>query len=653
VSERYKVGTNPFPTGPGGAEAEAGGEVDPLIGQLLGGRYRVIERLAAGGMGTVYRAEQLALRKEVAIKLVQDGANSEHAMRFLREAMLTSRIDHPNVISAIDYGTFEDGTAYLVMSLVEGPTLARVMEIERPMSWVRAAEIAAQIADAVAAAQAEGIVHRDLKPENVLLQPMPDGSDVVKVLDFGIAKYARDSMAPPSFRGHQHVTRMGVVVGTPGYMAPEQAVGMRADHRADLYAIGVMLWECVVGCRLWNTEDIQQLLTAQLGTRPPLVREQTGDTTIPEAFEALVAQLLATRPEKRPQSAVETRDRLRALIDVDRHEWQPPEGAANAPAPEAGQPRLIVVTPPPPTSTVFIDAALARWQAAAGQAMRDKRAQSGVPQSTTNVFVPIEVSAGPQPATQIGFRGSRPASDEAPESPAPAPQPAAAPEHTPAEEVAFPPAPWQLRFALPLAMALSTLILWVALASGSHETPKVARGSLNAAAAKPASAKPVSATPPPAAPIPSVLPSAPALQPAPAQPTASAAATKPAKPESARAARARANALRAKARAHFRHAEFEFAAQTYRLAIKAAPGYAGAYAGLGASQLALGDARGAISSYSQAIRRSPSSSGFHAALGRAYLMAGERERAIAEYRKAVALDPSNEIAAVALARLSS
>jgi tetratricopeptide (TPR) repeat protein len=608
----------------------------------------VIECLAAGGMGTVYRAEHLALQKEVAIKLVLDGANSEHAMRFLREAMLTSRIDHPNVISAIDYGTFEDGTAYLVMSLVEGPTLARVMEIERPMSWVRAAEIAAQIADAVAAAQAEGIVHRDLKPENVVLQPMPDGSDVVKVLDFGIAKYARDSMAPPSFLGAQQVTRLGVVVGTPGYMAPEQAVGMRADYRADLYAIGVMLWECVVGCRLWNTEDIQQLLTTQLGTRPPLVREQTGDTTIPEAFEALVAELLATRPERRPQSAVEARDRLRALIEADRHEWQPPVTAPSA----TRQPRLIVVTPPPPTSTVFIDAALARWEAAAKQAVSagEAPADASAPQPTTNVYVPIEVTGHmPQPTTQIGFRASRVGVDEA--TVAAAIEEAARPpaERAGADDAVVLPRPaLQRRIALPIAVLVSACMLWIALASGSHETPKAARGYLNAASAAKASAP----VPAPAQLLSAVAPRAPSVvsEPAPAQPAAT---TAPSKIESARATRERANTLRAKARAHFRKAEFGFAAQTYRLAIKAAPGYAGAYAGLGASQLALGDARSAISSYNQAIRRSPSSSGFHAALGRAYAMSGERGRAVAEYRKAVALDPSNEIAAVALARLTS
>src|SRR5262249_4498320 len=164
-------------------------------------------------MGTVYRAEHVALHKEVAIKLVQDSGNADHAMRFLREAVLTSRIDHPNVISAIDYGTFEQGSAYLVMSLVDGPTLATVMRADAPMSWLRAADIGAQIADAVGAAQAQGIVHRDLKPENVVLQPAPHGGVIVKVLDFGIAKYARDSLAPPQVLGAQRVTRLGVVVG--------------------------------------------------------------------------------------------------------------------------------------------------------------------------------------------------------------------------------------------------------------------------------------------------------------------------------------------------------------------------------------------------------------------------------------------------------
>jgi serine/threonine-protein kinase len=601
----------------------------------------VLERLAEGGMGSVYRAEHIALHKEVAIKLVQDGANSDHALRFLREAMLTSRIDHKNVISTIDYGTLEGGMAYLVMSLVEGPTLGRVMWTERPMWWVRAAEIAAQIVDAVAAAHAQGIVHRDLKPENVVLQPMPDGTDVVKVLDFGLAKYIRDSLAPPPVRGVQHVTRMGVVLGTPGYMAPEQAVGMRADHRADLYAIGVMLWECVAGRRLWDRDDLQQILTTQLGNRPPLLREETGDPTIPEAFEALVAELLATRPEKRPQSAVEARDRLRALVDAGRSASRP-----GVELPPHAEPRPIAVTPPAPTSTIFIADALARWRAAAGQ-------------------------TDPQPTTQVGFRAAAPvaqddlASDAGPCSLPPeravageANAPALPPPGEVAQRVASSSrTSLRLYVAVPVALALLASVLWAMPAPASpralapaparaHGAPKAERNVTGAAGPAPAAAAPPLAS--------DVAMSAPigARAASPVQPLAAGTTSQTARAGTS-SGRERASVLRAQARAHWRRAEFALAAQRYRLAIQAAPGYAGAHAGLGACQLALGDARGAIASYTRAIRRSPATSGFHAALGRAYVMAGDRARAVAEYRKAVALDPANATASSALARLMS
>jgi serine/threonine protein kinase/Flp pilus assembly protein TadD len=652
---------------PGPFSIDAG----PLAGQLLGGRYRVIERLAEGGMGTVYRAEHVALHKEVAIKLVQDGANSDHAMRFLREAMLTSRIDHPNVVSALDYGTFDDGTAYLVMGLCEGPTLAHVMYLERPMSWVRAAEIGAQIADAVAAAQAQGIVHRDLKPENVVLQPMPDGTDVVKVLDFGIAKYARDSLVPPDVVGSQFVTRMGVVVGTPGYMAPEQAVGIRADHRADLYAIGILLWECVVGRRLWDFDDIQALLTAQLGHRPPLLREETGDPTIPEAFEALVAALLAPRPEMRPQSAVETRDRLLAIVEAELRESQP-----RLQRTAAAQPSPIAMMPPPPTSTVFIGDALARWRAAAGASQRHvDAAGEPVREPTTQIGFRSQPQPEPQPPTSAATREER-----VPQT-ASEPVQAAHDDEAPADVVAAIPRVSSRWFvAVPLALAIVIAAFWAALApdpstarsaaaslqapharakrdtaSAPRATPTTRVQSASAAAAADTvpSAGPANATPPPslqpANPAGAAL-SATALGPRPATKRArSSAAT--AAPRTSRP-RGHADALRAEARAHFARAEFALAAQAYRAAIKAAPGYAGAYAGLGASLFALGDTHGAIAAYAQATRRSPSSSGFHAALGRVWLVVGDRARALAEYRIAVALDPSNEVASNALARLA-
>ena len=653
---------------------------DPLVGELIDGRYRLLERLAEGGMGTVYRAEHIALGKEVAIKLVQDAENADHARRFLREAMLISRIDHPNVVSAIDYGAFEQGAAYLVMSLVDGPTLANVMKVDCPMSWVRAAKIGAQIADAVAAAQAQGIVHRDLKPENIVLQPMADGTEVVKVLDFGLAKYARDSMAPPQVRGAQHVTQLGVVVGTPGYMAPEQAVGMRADHRVDLYAIGVMLWECVAGRRLWNSADVQRLLTTQLSSRPPLLRAESGDPTLPEAFEVLVAELLATRPENRPQSAAETRERLRALVEAERR-----ESHARVELTRSQQP--AIAPPPPDTDTVFIDAAVMGWRAGAVPRVAAPSAGANELQPKTDVFVPgaVDEAVG-QPATQVGFRIVRMPQNEATaeareslrsrEEPTTdvASVPALQSASEPADAVALEPrAPWRLYAAVALALAVLSVMLWAALAADSspgvssasgraHGKPSAERGvasSLDAARAAPAQSPAVSD---PAVDAPQAL-----FAPSSSTPAATPASSKTAPASRLPASTKRdgagvvarasaelelANALRARARGQFRNAQFELAAETYRLAIKTAPGYSGAYAGLGASQLALGDARGAISSYEQAISRSPGSSGFHAALGRAYLMLPDRASAVAEYRKAVALDPANELASKALARLT-
>ena len=501
--------------------------------------------------------------------------------------------------------------------------------------------------DAVAAAHAQGIVHRDLKPENIVLQPMADGTDVVKVLDFGIAKYARDSLVPPPVRGAQHVTRLGVVVGTPGYMAPEQAVGMRADHRADLYAIGVLLWECVVGQRLWDYDDIQQMLTAQLGSRPPLVRAASGDPSMPEAFEALVAALLATRPEHRPQTAVETRDQLRALVDAERRGSQP---RLDLPWPPIEQPRLIVVTPPPDTSTVFIEAALARWRANAASAQQATEYSFDDEPPTTRLFVPAE--AVQQPATQVGFRGAARVEPSAESSNAVASdeRPLAAERETADDVAVVPRTSLRLYIALPLALAGLSLMLWAALAPNSS----TARFSTNAvldavstsraAMVAPALHSSASNT----ANTPVAAPEASSLQPASTTPTSGTRTPlqprRAGVPAPASSGHEHADALRAKARTYFRHADFELAAQTYRLAIKAAPGYSGAYAGLGASQLALGDAHGAVASYKQAIRRSPASSGFHAALGRAWLMAGNRSSALAEYRKAVALDPANEVA---------
>ncbi len=293
-----------------------------LIGQVIAERYRVTELLAEGGMGAVYIADHLTLHKQVALKIVhpEHSGNAELVARFEREAMATSRIDHPNVVAAIDFGTLPDGTAYLAVQLVRGPSLTRVLTDHGRMPWQRAASIGSQIADALWAAHGHGIIHRDLKPDNVLLQSRDDGSELVKVLDFGVAKFSSESKVPLSAR--TDVTQIGMVVGTPGYMAPEQTIGNPADERSDLYGLGVLLWESLVGEPLWAAADLQALVEKQMSETPRPVREASGDSTIPEGLENLVARLLARRAEDRPGDAASVRDALREYMGDGGQRWR-------------------------------------------------------------------------------------------------------------------------------------------------------------------------------------------------------------------------------------------------------------------------------------------------------------------------------------------
>ncbi len=325
-----------------------------LIGQIIADRYRVEALLGEGGMGAVYVAEHLTLHKQVALKVVhpEHAGNAELAARFAQEAMVTSRIDHPNVISAMDYGTLDDGTAFLAVQLVRGPSLSKVLETEGQLQWTRAVELGSQIADALAAAHAHGIIHRDLKPENILLQALDDGGEMVKVLDFGVAKIARESRVPEPGRADRHITQLGLVIGTPGYMAPEQAIGGSADPRSDLYALGVMLWESIAGRALWEGDDLQALLEKQLAQTPPPLLEITTDTTLPEALSLLVAKLLARRAEDRPNEASAVRDELREILAFEEGEkprWR--SGARRMPGPTPSQ-QLRTNLPVPPAPPI-------------------------------------------------------------------------------------------------------------------------------------------------------------------------------------------------------------------------------------------------------------------------------------------------------------
>ncbi len=290
------------------------GDTPTWIGRVIDERYRIVELLGEGGMGSVFVAEHLKLRKQVALKTIRPefASNAQAEARFAREALATAQLDHPHVASAIDFGHLPEGGAYLVTQLVRGVSLAGHLDTHGKIAWGTAADLGAQIADALAAAHAAGIIHRDLKPDNILIETRDDGRLLAKVVDFGIARLAAEEPTAAHSSANQPLTRMGAILGTPGYMPPEQAVGDSVDARGDLYSLGVILWECCTGRRLWQGESVAELVACQLGQRPTTLQQELG-SGVPEVLSELVAQLLAAAPSKRPDAAGPVRDVLRRL----------------------------------------------------------------------------------------------------------------------------------------------------------------------------------------------------------------------------------------------------------------------------------------------------------------------------------------------------
>ena len=290
---------------------------DGWIGRVIDDRYKVVGKLGAGGMGAVYVARHEKLQKNVAVKVIHSefAGDDEVAARFAREAMASAQIEHPHVAGAIDYGVLPEGGAYLVMQLARGESLRSLLTKEERLSWISVAEIGAQVADALASAHSLGIVHRDLKPENIIVELKDDHSMHVKVLDFGIARILGRSTAaaPNTAVVGKSLTQHGTVLGTLGYMAPEQALGQPVDERVDLYALGAILWEAVTGRPLFEELDLTAIVTRQLTQPPPPMLGESEPHEVPRAFEQLVSSLLARDANGRPRSAAQVRDTLRDM----------------------------------------------------------------------------------------------------------------------------------------------------------------------------------------------------------------------------------------------------------------------------------------------------------------------------------------------------
>ena len=297
----------PDSTEPGSDEEY--GEIE-MTGQLLSGRYRLLERIGEGGMGVIYRAEHTHMRKTIAVKVLHPELTTvdEVLQRFEREAQAVGQIEHPNVCAASDFGRAEGGEFFLVMEYVEGVALSDLLE-QGPLPAKRALAIGIQICAALTAAHDRGIIHRDLKPENVLLTERNGEHDFVKVLDFGIAR------VPPPDDGSdsQTLTRAGFVMGTPAYLSPEQASGGEVDHRADIYSLGVLLFEMLSGRRPFESPSTVELIGMHVTRPAPPLSRVAKHTKIPRSLDQVMAKMLAKEARDRPQNARAVREELERI----------------------------------------------------------------------------------------------------------------------------------------------------------------------------------------------------------------------------------------------------------------------------------------------------------------------------------------------------
>ncbi len=279
------------------------GDGEELVGMVIDGRYRLEGTLGRGGMGLVYRAAHVGLRRQVAVKILHPSlaASPDVRNRFEREALAVGKIDHPHCVAVYDSGRLPDGSLYLAMELLDGKSLADVLEQDGQLAPGRALHILAGILDGLAHIHAAGLIHRDIKPENIFLIRQGDDLDFAKILDFGIAK----AMSGVDLDDGVKLTQAGMAFGTPIYMAPEQALGNPMDGRADLYAASVMAYEMLAGAPPFYSDDKLEVMSMHTARPVPPMRQRMikGGRPIPSSIERLIVKGLTKKPSERYASA--------------------------------------------------------------------------------------------------------------------------------------------------------------------------------------------------------------------------------------------------------------------------------------------------------------------------------------------------------------
>ncbi len=287
---------------------------DPLVGAVLAGRYVVKSRIGEGGMGLVYEGLHRDIDKQVAIKVLRDDLSRrpEVVARFRQEAKSASRIGHENIVDISDFGETTRGASYFVMEFLDGEDLANVLGRDVTVDADRACAIVLQCCRALSATHAKGIVHRDIKPENIFLTKRDGVDDFVKIVDFGIAKMSDiETDGAPG----RKLTKTGMIFGTPEYMSPEQAAGKELDHRVDVYALGIILYECLAGRVPFEGDTFMGVLTQHLFAELPPIEEFNPNAKVSRELELVIRKALAKDPDDRYQDTEELAEAIKCALE--------------------------------------------------------------------------------------------------------------------------------------------------------------------------------------------------------------------------------------------------------------------------------------------------------------------------------------------------
>jgi serine/threonine-protein kinase len=335
-------------TGVSAQDARPRHDHDPLVGTTINGKFEVHGVLANGGMGRIYRGEQVPLGRAVAIKVLHSKYTSSQEdpafqRRFFLEASILSKLQHPNIVTVFDYGRIEgleDESYFMAMEFLVGETLHRRLRALGALPSTEAIGLVRQIAKGLREAHRQGVVHRDLKPSNIMMVPENDGTEIVKVLDFGLVKVLADDS--------EELTKEGTFLGSPRYMSPEQIAHGKVDHRTDVYSLGIILYHCLCGRTPFENENSVHTLMAHLQLPVPPMRERNPAIDVPAPLETFVRRCLEKDPNGRPSTM---EDFLRGLKECEVALGLVPANASPSGTFSTGSGALLAVPPPLPADS--------------------------------------------------------------------------------------------------------------------------------------------------------------------------------------------------------------------------------------------------------------------------------------------------------------